>query len=258
VSALELIRSDLLDVDGLVHGFTTRIGGVSEGAYASLNLTRSRGDSASHVAENRRRVRNALGVDHLVFSTQVHGNNVLRIDAPPKGDFPAGEGDALITDQPGLGLVCQTADCTPILLFDPEHRAIAAIHSGWRSTVLNVIGHTVTALADEFGTRPASLIAAIGPSISAENYRVGAEVVDQFEGRFRDVTGPRDSTGGAQLNVSAACHQQLLRAGVDNMRITRSTICTYEAEETLFSARRSHHQGASGVFGGQAGIIGLR
>jgi YfiH family protein len=257
VSTLEFIRSEGLDLEGIVHGFTTRDGGVSEGAYASLNLTRSRGDAAEHVFENRRRVRAALGLDHLVFATQVHGNNVLRVDAPPKGELSAGEGDALITNLPGLGLVCQTADCTPILLFDPVNRAIAAIHSGWRSTVLNVVGQTITAMGQEFGTRPGSLIAAIGPSISAQNYRVGTEVADQFEARFRDVTGPRDSTGGAQLNVGTACHQQLLEAGIAAANITRSLICTYQAEQTLFSARRSHHQGESGVFGGQAGIIGL-
>jgi YfiH family protein len=257
VSSLQFIRSSLLDVDGVAHGFTTRPGGVSEGPYDSLNLTRSRGDAAEHVSENRRRVRTALGVDHLVFATQVHGNNVLRIDAAAKGEQPAGEGDALMTDQPGLGLACQTADCTPILLFDPSNRAIAAIHSGWRSTVLNVIGQTVNAMAIAFGTTPASLIAAIGPSISAKNYRVGSEVADQFERQFSEVTGPRDSTGGVQLDVGAACHQQLLDAGVADTKITRSPICTYDAESTLFSARRAHHQGQSGVFGGQAGIIAL-
>lgn len=257
---LDLIRAQSLDQPDLLHAFTTRSGGVSEGVYASLNLTRSRGDEAAHVAENRNRVRQAMGVDALVFATQVHGRTVLRVDRPPKGDQAAGEGDALITDRPGLGLVCQTADCTPILLFDPVRRAIAAIHSGWRGTVQDIAGATVTAMVDAFGCQPADLRAAIGPSISAVNYRVGPEVVAAFDEVF-EVTGgilsPKDPEGGAHLDVGEACRRQLMIAGLEQDAIWRSTLCTYADEARLFSARRSHHQGQSGLFGGQAGIIAL-
>jgi hypothetical protein len=256
----DLIRSDLLQADGLVHAFTTRTGGVSEGPYASLNLTRSRGDDPANVSENRRRMREALGLDELVFATQVHGRTVIRIDAPPRGDRPAGEGDALITDVPGLGLVCQTADCTPILLFDPQRRAVAAIHSGWRGTVQNIAAATVEAMQAAYGTRPQDLRAAIGPSISPANYRVGPEVVAEFE-RVFDVTGgilsPRDPEGGAHLDVAEACRRQLVMAGMPEAAIWRSPLCTYAGEARLFSARRAHHRGESGLFGGQAGIIGL-
>ena len=257
---LDFIRAETLDRPDLVHAFTTRTGGASEGVYASLNLTRSRGDEAAHVAENRNRVRQAMGVDALVFATQVHGRTVLRVDGPPKGDQVAGEGDALITDQPGLGLVCQTADCTPILLFDPQRRAIAAIHSGWRGTVQDIVGATVVAMTDAYGSRPADLLAAIGPSISAVNYRVGPEVVAAFEDTF-PVTGgilsPKDPEGGAHLDVGEACRRQLVMAGLAERAIWRSVVCTYAADTRLFSARRSHHQGQSGLFGGQAGIIAL-
>lgn len=257
---LDLIRSDLLDAGGLVHAFTTRTGGLSEGPYASLNLTRSRGDDPARVAENRRRVREALGLDELVFATQVHGRAVIRIDAPPRGDQPAGEADALITDVSGLGLVCQTADCTPILLFDPQHRAVAAIHSGWRGTVQNIAAATVEAMASAYGSRPEDMRAAIGPSISPANYRIGPEVVAEFE-RVFDVTGgilsPRDPEGGAHLDVAEACRRQLVLAGVPEAAIWRSPSCTYAEEDRLFSARRSHHRGESGLFGGQAGIVGL-
>jgi polyphenol oxidase len=177
---LELLHADGWPDDGLVHAFTTRPGGVSDGPYASLNITRSRGDDPAHVVENRERVRRAVGLDHLVFATQVHGRAVVRVDQPPKGDQPAGEADALITDRPGIGLVCQTADCTPVLLFDPKRRAIAAIHSGWRGTVQNIIQATLEALVAHYGCDPGDMIAAIGPSISADNYRVGPEVVAEF------------------------------------------------------------------------------
>lgn len=260
--SLDLLISPLLTGEtGLVHAFTTRAGGVSEGPYASLNMTRSRGDSAGHVATNRIRVREALGLDHLVFATQLHGKAVVRVDAAPKGDQSAGEADAMITDRPGIGLVCQTADCTPILIFDPVRRAVAAIHSGWRSTVLDIVAETVAAMKREYDSDPAELIAAIGPSISTANYRVGPEVVAQFEALFADTTGilsPLDEEGGAQLDVGEACRRQLLAAGIPVSQIERSALCTYAEESRLFSARRSHHRGQSGVFGGQAGIIGLR
>lgn len=257
---LDLIRMPGLDRPGLVHAFTTRAGGVSEGPYASLNLTRSRGDDPGRIAENRDRVRRALGLDHLVFATQVHGRDVVRVGGPPRGESPAGEGDALITDRPGLGLVCQTADCTPVLLFDPERRAVAAIHSGWRGTVVNVVGATVQAMIREYGTAPTDLVAAIGPSISPANYRVGPEVVQAFGDAFGNTGGivsPRDPEGGAQLDVAEACRRQLVMEGVRENAIERSPLCTYAEEARLFSARRAHHRGESGVFGGQAGVIGL-
>ncbi len=250
-----------MESDGLVHAFTTRTGGVSEGPYASLNLTRSRGDDPARIATNRERARSALGLDHLVFATQVHGRAVIRVEGPPRGDQPAGEADALITDQAGIGLVCQTADCTPILLFDPVHRAIAAIHSGWRGTVQDIVTATLDAMGDAYGTKAGEVLAAIGPSISPANYRVGPEVVAEFEAVFSDVSGivsPKDADGGAQLDVGEACRRQLCAAGVPDASIWRSDLCTYAEESRLFSARRSHHRGESGVFGGQAGIIGLK
>ena len=255
-----LIQSGNLTRPGLVHAFTTREGGVSEGPFASLNLTRSRGDDPARVSANRTRVRDALGLDHLVFATQVHGKTVLRVEAPPKGDQPAGEGDALITDRPGIGLVCQTADCTPILLFDPKRGAVAAIHSGWRGTVQNIAGETVAAMQEAYGSDPADLLAAIGPSISPASYRVGPDVVAAFEEALettRGVLSPRDPEGGAQLDVAEACRRQLVMAGIPEAQIERSPLCTYVEHDRLFSARRSHHQGETGQFGGQAGIIGI-
>lgn len=257
---LELIQSGQLNADGLVHAFTTRPGGVSEGAYGALNITRSRGDEAERVAENRDRVRRALGLDHLVFATQVHGRAVVQVDHPPKGEMPAGEADALITDQTGIGLVCQTADCTPILVHDPDNAAVAAIHSGWRGTVQNIVQASLDAMARAYGSQPGTLRVAIGPSISAANYRVGPEVVEAFAAAFSDLDGivsKRDAEGGGQLDVAEACRRQLLNAGVDADRIDRSGLCTYAEADRLFSARRSHHRGESGIFGGQGGVIGL-
>jgi YfiH family protein len=261
LSALDLLRSDRLAEPRLVHAFTTRQGGVSDGAYGSLNITRSRGDDPAHVLENRERVRRALDLDYLAFASQVHGRAVVRLEGPPKGEQPVGEADALITDQPGIGLVCQTADCTPILLYDPDHHAVAAIHSGWRGTVKNIIQATIAAMADAYGSQPDTLQAAIGPSISVANYRVGPEVAAEFETVFDAVDGilsPYDDEGGCQLDVGEACRRQLIACGIPGAQIDRSPLCTYAERERLFSARRSHHDGQSGVFGGQGGVIGLR
>ena len=260
MSELSLVRCDLLDADAITHGFTTRPGGLSEGPYASLNITRSRGDRPEHVAENRDRVRRALSLDYLAFATQVHGRAVAVIEEAPLGEQPVGEADALVTNRPGIGLVCQTADCTPILLWDEENKAIAAIHSGWRGTVQNIVEATVSRMVDIYGTRPSTLRAAIGPSISPANYRIGPEVVAEFES-FPDghgILSTRDDEGGARLDVAAACLFQLRQQGIPDSRIWRSDLCTYAEETRLFSARRSHHQGQSGVFGGQGGVIGLR
>lgn len=139
-------------------------------------------------------------------------------------------------------------------------RAVAAIHSGWRGTVANVAGAAVEAMEREYGSHPTDLLAAIGPSISAANYRVGPEVVAAFEAAFGNTGGivsPRDPEGGAQLDVAEACRRQLVMAGLRETAIERSRLCTYAEEGRLFSARRAHHRGESGVFGGQAGVIGL-
>lgn len=258
MTALDFVTSHLLENHPVQHAFTTRGGGVSHGVYGSLNLTRSRGDKPENVAENRERVRRALGFDYLAFATQVHGRAVAQLTEAPRGDQPVGEADALITDRCGIGLVCQTADCTPILLLDPVNRAVGAIHSGWRGTVQNIVAATIDAMRAAYGSRPANLLAAIGPSVSPANYRVGPEVVAQFETypAGSQVLGTRDAEGGAQLDVARACELQLLEAGLRPEHVDRSPLCTYAEHDRLFSARRAHHQGESGLFGGQGGVIG--
>lgn len=260
MSALEFLFADSLG-EGIVHAFTTRPGGVSEGPYESLNLTWSRGDNKDHVAQNRARVARALGVTRLVFANQVHGDTVLKADELPEG-WSVGEGDALITNRPGIALCTQVADCVPVLLHDPAANAIAAIHSGWRSTVKNITARTIEALGIEFGSRPENLRAAIGPAISKANYRVGPEVLDAFEGLFGTLDdrliGARDAEGGAGLDVAEAVYRQLVEAGVPENRISRIRACTFADEARFFSSRRAARDGHPGQFGGQCGIIALK
>lgn len=262
MSGLELLRAPGFAGGRLVHAFTTRTGGVSEGPYESLNLSWSRGDDKANVEENRRRAAQALGGVDLVFMNQVHGATVLKVDAAPDGAWSSGEGDAQMTDRPGLALCAQTADCVPILLHDPVRPAVAAVHSGWRGTVKGVLGATLAAMKAAYGTDPAQVSAAIGPAISQANYRVGPEVLEQFETAFggldAGLAGPRDAQGGAGLDVAEACRRQLIMAGLRKDAITVLKRCTFEERDLFFSCRRAAKEGHPGTFGGQAGIIALR
>lgn len=262
MSDLELLTAPGFGGDRMVHAFTTRTGGTSEGPYESLNLSWSRGDDKAHVETNRARVAEALGGVDLVFMNQVHGATVLKVDAKPEGRWSSGEADAQMTDVPGLALAAQTADCVPVLIFDPERPAVAAVHSGWRGTVQNIIGETLAAMHAAYATRPEHVQAAIGPAVSQARYRVGPEVLDQFETLFGDLdqqlAGARDAEGGAGLDVAEACRRQLVAAGVRKDAVTRLGHCTFEEAERFFSCRRAAKDGHPGAFGGQAGIIALR
>lgn len=261
---IEILRAETLERPGIVHGFTTRAGGVSGPPFDSLNLTASRGDELAAVAENRQRVREALGLAVLALADQVHGRRVLRVDEASGealrgsggGSWVVGEGDALMTDRPGIGLVAQAADCAPVLIADPDRPAVAAVHSGWRGAVADVAGAAVDALAARYGSRPERLLVAIGPSISRPNYRVGPDVLAAFREAFGELDesliGPIDAEGGATLDVPEAVRRRLVAAGVLAANIERLPYCTY-ADARFYSSRRAR----STTFGGQGGIIGI-
>lgn len=263
MSELDLIEPASLRGDArLAAAFTTRTGGMSTGPFESLNLSWSRGDDKARVEGNRHRLAKALGGVELVFANQVHGCTVLKVDARPEGVWSAGEGDALMTDRPGLALCAQTADCTPILLFDPERPAVAAIHSGWRGTVQQIAAATLDAMAQAYGTQARHVHAAIGPSISKANYRVGSEVLEQFEALFgvldEGLIGPHDDEGGAGLDVAEACRRKLIQAGIPEAQIERIRACTFAEEARFFSSRRAARDGHAGQFGGQVGVIAIK
>ena len=171
-NSLLWLSSSLLDGQPVRHGFSTRLGGVSPAPWDSLNLGISRGDSDENVWENYRRFCAAVGVapESTVFTQQTHSENIRQVT-----DQDAGKGllhprdytdvDALITDCPGLSLVVFSADCGTILLFDPVHRAIGAVHAGWRGTAAGIAAKTALKMHDAFGTEPADLLCALGPSI---------------------------------------------------------------------------------------------
>ena len=177
----EYLTSDLIS-GAVVHCFSTRRGGVSTGCLESLNLGVHRGDDWENVYENYRRLGAAVGFapEQTVFTRQTHTDLVARVGAADRGcglfREVEPERDGIYTDEPGVALVCFSADCTPILLHDPVHHAAAAVHAGWRGTAKGIAARCVEAMSRDFGTDPADLQAAIGPCIGPCCFETGPEV----------------------------------------------------------------------------------
>jgi len=173
-----------------VHAMVTRLGGVSQGAYADLNLGGTVGDVPVAVQENHRRLFHALDLseDQVISPHQVHRNNVARVGSQDGGNvIPAT--DALITSTPGVVLLLRFADCVPVLFYDPVHHVAALAHAGWRGVAGGVVPATVTALTQQFGTRPRDLWAGVGPAIGLQCYEVGEDVVKAVQRTHRAEKG---------------------------------------------------------------------
>lgn len=222
---------------GLRHGVFARTGGASPVPYASLNTAQSVGDAPDRVARNRRKVQAALG-GRLVFARQVHGTEarvLARADGPP--DLRPPQADALITDIPGLTLVIQVADCQPVFLYDPVKQVVANIHSGWRGSVQNIIGATISTLKAVFNSQPAELLAGIGPSLGpccAEFVRYSAEIPQRYW-RYKD---DRD-----HFDFWAISQDQLMEAGVLKENIALAGWCSKCHPELFFSYRGEKRTG---------------
>ncbi len=245
---LPLLQFPLLSqCKGIRHGFTTRYGGVSRGEWSSLNLSFTRGDDEAAVRENFARVAAAFGVspEQIVCSSQTHTTNVRRVYAADGGtgvtrELPWDDVDGLITDEPGVLLGTFYADCVPLYFVDPVHRAIGLSHSGWRGTVARMGAVTLQAMADAFGTQPADVRCAIGPSICVDCYEVSEDVAEQFCAAFPEHTGEMlHAKGGGkyQLDLWAANRQVLLDAGVTLSHLQITDICTCCNPKHLFSHR---------------------
>ena len=190
---LEYLTSDVLD--GAAHCFSTRFGGVSEGALASLNLGTHRGDRPENVLENYARLGRAVGFapEETVFTKQVHSALVERVGRADCGRGLQREAehgvDGLVTDEPGVALTIFSADCTPVLLFDPIARAIGAAHAGWRGTAAGIAARAVEAMQREFGCRPENIRAAIGPCIGPCCFETDADVPDAMRAALGSEAG---------------------------------------------------------------------
>jgi polyphenol oxidase len=276
-AGLEILRAAAFPkFSWLLHGFSTRRGGVSSlNGQSVLNLGFTGWDARENVLENRRRFQCSLSTSPfpLVCLRQVHSDVIQVLDSAPSEPR---RGDACITDRPGLLLAVQTADCVPILLVDPQKRAIAAVHAGWRGTLQRILAKTVGAMQMHFGSDPRSLLAAIGPCIGPCCYEVGTDVAAQFLSQFPDASSYFDEprTGdepnplqwlnkmppghqpppkGVFLDLRKANRSQLLAAGLRRQNISTSGLCTACRPDLFFSYRKQ-----GGETGRQMAAMALR
>ena len=228
---------------------TERRGGYSEGAYASFNANAYCGDDERMVRLNRDLLCESLGLEtsRLIIPHQIHGARVRRIDEAFFMQTDAVKAatlegvDAVMTDVPKVCVSVSTADCIPILIYDRVHHAVAAVHAGWRSTVLRIPEAVLQAMAGAYGTRPQDVEAAIGPGISLPSFEVGEEVYEAFRmnGFAMDyISEWKPETHKHHIDLWAANRIQLLDFGVPGEQIETSGICTYMRHEEFFSARR--------------------
>lgn len=243
------------------HGFSTRLGGVSEGIYASMNLGYNRGDEAEKVTENYRRMGEALGVDYrdMVLSAQTHTTNLLRVTAADRGRGITRERgytdvDGLLTDDPDVILCTHYADCVPLFFVDPVRQAVGMAHAGWRGTVGGIGKAMVERLTAEFGSDPADLLVGIAPSIGPCCFEVDTPVVEEFRKLplFDAACFTDDGNGKYHVNLWEVNRRILLSAGVTPEHITVTDLCTRCHPEVLWS-----HRATGGQRGSAAGFLGL-
>lgn len=215
---------------------STRTGGVSTGAWASLNLGSAVGDAEAAVAENRARFGAALGAAVPTFLRQTHGTRVVRLPVTPGGSVQA---DASVTTDPGSVCVVQIADCLPVLLAAPEARGVAAAHAGWRGLAAGVLQATVASLCEASGCAPADLQAWLGPCIGPRRFEVGADVLAGF-GVDPGAAHPRFRPSGERwlADLAGLARDRLQALGI--RQIDGGHWCTVEDESRFFSHRRDH------------------
>jgi YfiH family protein len=266
----------LLKLPWLIHGFSTRPGGVSDAEGEKvLNLGAVEWDSLENVEENKRRFQSALGASALTLISlhQIHSDVVRTFDLVLSERC---KGDASVTNRPGLLLGIRTADCAPVLVVDPKKRVVAAIHAGWRGTLKRIVTKAIGQLQMQFGSRPQDLLAAIGPTIGGCCYEVGTEVAAAFTAQFPNAPeffdelrtgdepnplqwlnmmppGHQPPPNKVRLDLSKANRSQLLEAGLRPQNIHVSGLCTACHPDLLFSYRKEGPRS-----GRLLSVIGLR
>jgi YfiH family protein len=248
VDGLKWYRSPLLAaLPGVVHGFFTRQGGVSTGAFHSLNVSLAVGDRRESVCRNLRRLQETLNLTHLASAAQIHGDQVAvltAVDQVSGEDIP--DVDILITTVPGLGLLIKQADCQAVMFYDPVQRVAANVHCGWRGQVNLILEQTVKLLQDRFGCRPTDLYAAVGPGLGpccAEFRNFREELPPAFWGY---------QVRPDYFDLWRLSRDQLITAGLQPARLDLVGRCTRCAPDEFFSYRRDR------VTGRQGAVIALK
>lgn len=240
---------NLSGFENLIHFTSTIAGGVSEGSYATFNLGMYSEDDIDCVAENRERLAGILNIseEDIIVPHQTHDDKVLIVDEAflRKTDLEKVQilngVDALITNQRNICIGITTADCVPVLVYDPEKQILAAVHAGWKGTIAKIAGKTVAKMIDVFDCNPNNLYMGIGPCISQKHFEVGDEVVAAFEkaGFLMDEISYRDEeTGKAHIDLQRTNQLILIEAGIPEKNIEEANLCTFANPDKFFSARR--------------------
>lgn len=247
----------------VTHGVSTKLGGVSKGDCATMNMSFTRGDKEDNVQKNQERFAVAVGYDKrkVVLSDQVHDTKIYTVTSDDYGKGVERSSDiigvdGLITEDKDAVLMIFFADCVPLFFYDPVHQAIGVAHSGWRGTLARMGMHMIDAMGREFGTHPSDLHAVIGPSVCQNCYEVSEEVIEQFCHRFskeqwRNLWEDKGN-GKYQLNLWEANRIILRDAGIPDTQIEISGYCTCCHSDILFS-----HRATAGRRGNLSGVITL-
>ena len=249
---------NLSNQGGVDHFVSTRTGGRSLPPYESLNLGFHVGDSPETVLKNREHLAADIEIplSNFTLARQIHSGTVTIVTEHMRGygavDFNTAieETDAMVTAVPGLCLAVLTADCVPVLLFDPRKQVVAAVHAGWRGCVKLIAWKTAEILQHEFNCQPTDILAGIGPSIGPCHYEIGPEVISQVEDTFGSTDGyvtDESADGKGYFDLWEANKRQIMETGVPPQNIEIAQICTYCKAHQFFSAR--HQKGRTGRFG---------
>ncbi len=256
-----LAADSFLAAGGVAHGFSTRIGGVSKGIYTSMNLGSTRGDNPDCVKENYLRFCAAIGADvhRVVMTNQIH-STIIRTATPSdiKNDLYDPEGydcDGLITNEPGLALTIFSADCIPVLLYDPTKRVIAAVHAGWRGTAGDIAGKAARLMQEDYASAPEDILTSIGPGISQCCFETHADVPDAMIEALGTLATPYITcleNGKFKVDLKGINAALLMRAGVSPEHVEISNDCTACLPDKYWS-----HRVTQGHRGSQAAILQL-
>lgn len=252
----------ILEQFGVKHGFSTRLGGVSEGMFSSMNLSFQRGDDREKVEENYKRICNVLNMNHknVVLSNQVHDTKIKLVTKEDAGKGMIKESDiigidGLITKEKDIPLVTFYADCVPLFFYDPVKEVIAAAHSGWRGTKEKIGKKMVETMEEEFGCKKEDVVAVIGPSICQDCYEVSEDVVLEFQEVFMEETSlfaKAKENGKYNLDLWKVNSMILKEAGILEKHMSLPNLCTCCNPKLLFS-----HRASKGKRGNLAGFISL-
>lgn len=256
---VKVLVCQALEDAGFTNGFSTRLGGVSAFPVGDLNLAGFNEDLAENIYENRRRFLTAIGGEYKLATVwQIHSDLIKTVKMLDDLDESDEKADALISNLAGILVGAKTADCVPVLIGDPKTGAFAAVHAGWRGTVVSIVSKSVAKLTETFGSNPSDLVAAIGPAACGRNYEIGQDVIDGFNKNFvgsgKYFTPTRE--GHALVDLHLANRDQLTAIGIEDKNIYTAPFCTMERSNIFFSYRVEKRK--NGKTGRLLSVIGRR